>query len=588
MRLYRPKYTRKGKVHTSRKWWVQFSVGRKEFRRGLGTRDGRVAEELARRIVENEERRSRGILDPTEEHVLRPISEHVSAFETTLRGRQRTEGHVEDRMRCLRAFLDAAAVKVLRDLDPVRLSAWVGELRKGTLSARSINRRIQAAKQFGRWLHRSRRMSFDPFVTISLLREDDDRRRIRRALTTAELGRLLQAARTRRLLEAEERAAREAEKRARTGRAGRVAAVVGEDVRARLLARGEARCLLYAVAAGTGLRRGELRRLRWTDTDFDRSLVLVPAASAKSRRDQDVPLRADLAAALLAHRPAGARAEDRVFSSRDFPTVRTLHKDLAAAGIEARDESGAVVDFHSLRVTFVSALCAAGVHPRKAQALARHAKIDTTMQAYTDLRLLDLREAVESIPSPPGLLIRGLTCTADANLRQPALTCAETAPEPAGGPPEDSGVNSRKTPPSGTKRMAGATGLEPATSGLTGRRAQIVTVGHDAGYVGGGDRLCAPVCCSPDASLHVVARPCLKARPGAVVGEADAGGPGVRAHANVETPETFSPSVHAPAASHRPMIRKGSVNRVFRGRPAQPMLCAEVQSDGEERSAVSA
>ena len=62
----------------------------------------------------------------------------------------------------------------------------------------------------------------------------------------------------------------------------------------------------------------------------------------------------------------------------------------------------------------------------------------------------------------------------------------------------------------------------------------------------------------------------------------------LRAHANVETPETFSPSVHAPAASHRPMIRKGSVNRVFRGRPAQPMLCAEVQSDGEERSAVSA
>lgn len=51
--------------------------------------------------------------------------------------------------------------------------------------------------------------------------------------------------------------------------------------------------------------------------------------------------------------------------------------------------------FHCLRVTFVSLLAAQGVHPRVAQALARHAKLETTMAAYTDLSLLDLRGAVE-------------------------------------------------------------------------------------------------------------------------------------------------------------------------------------------------
>ncbi len=42
-------------------------------------------------------------------------------------------------------------------------------------------------------------------------------------------------------------------------------------------------------------------------------------------------------------------------------------------------------------MTFVSNLVAAGVHPRVAQALARHAKVETTMAVYADLTALDLR-----------------------------------------------------------------------------------------------------------------------------------------------------------------------------------------------------
>jgi len=43
----------------------------------------------------------------------------------------------------------------------------------------------------------------------------------------------------------------------------------------------------------------------------------------------------------------------------------------------------------------ISHLVARGVHPRVVQALARHAKIETTMAVYTDVTLLDLRGAVE-------------------------------------------------------------------------------------------------------------------------------------------------------------------------------------------------
>lgn len=134
-------------------------------------------------------------------------------------------------------------------------------------------------------------------------------------------------------------------------------------------------------------------------------MVAVPAASAKSRRDQTVPLRADVAdllAALRNRRPGPASA--LVFPSGWIPGARTFAKDLVTAGlatrsdaggIDARDADDRIVDFHSLRGTFVSSLAAAGVHPRTAQALARHSSIELTMKAYTDPRLLDLRAAVE-------------------------------------------------------------------------------------------------------------------------------------------------------------------------------------------------
>jgi hypothetical protein len=93
-----------------------------------------------------------------------------------------------------------------------------------------------------------------------------------------------------------------------------------------------------------------------------------------------------------------------VFPAEHFPNLRTFKLDLVAAGLakivkdddgnerfDCDDEDGRSLDFHCLRVSFVSGLVAANVHPQVAQALARHAKIETTMGAYTELTSLDLR-----------------------------------------------------------------------------------------------------------------------------------------------------------------------------------------------------
>ena len=67
------------------------------------------------------------------------------------------------------------------------------------------------------------------------------------------------------------------------------------------------------------------------------------------------------------------------------------------------DEQGRVVDFHSLRMTFITNLTKSGVSPKTAQLLARHSDINLTMNTYTTLSVLDQAVAVEALPAvPPG------------------------------------------------------------------------------------------------------------------------------------------------------------------------------------------
>lgn len=388
MRLYQPLVNRRdGTKCQVRVWWCQYYVEGRLHRASLKTRDKRVAEQKARDLMSRTERLAAGLIDPIQEEMGRPLSDHITDFMATLVQRGATEQHREDRRLCLARFVEATGATHLRDLESGRVSRWLADLKAAGMSARTINRHLQAVRQLARFCVQTRRLPFDPLLTLKPLNEAADRRHVRRALSQPELARLLDAAARRPLEDA---------------MANRIHTGVTPAERVRLTALGRTRRLVYSVAAGTGLRRGELSRLRWTDLDLERRLLSVPAASAKSRKDQSVPLRSDLAADLAAYRPASAAPTDLVFPV--MPNLRTLKFDLVAAGLAriedgrfvTHDGSGRELDFHCLRVSAVSAWVAAGAHPRVAQALARHAKIETTMGAYTDLARLDLRGAVEA------------------------------------------------------------------------------------------------------------------------------------------------------------------------------------------------
>jgi integrase len=374
-----------GETRTGRTWWVQYVVGGVRVNVSTGTRDKRAAELIAGDIVRKAELKRAGIADPYADHLERSLDDHLTDFLTTLRARNVVAKYVKDREDCLTRFLRESGAKRLKDFTLVAASKHVEAVKATGVGARSVNRHVQALKQFGRWLETTRRIQFDPVAALRQLNEAEDRRHVRRALTPEEAQRLIDAARTR-LLSWTHR--------------GKTVRPTAPEEQTRLARLGETRALIYALALGTGLRKGEIRRLRWCDLDLERGLVTVTAASAKSRRVQTVDLHESLVAALKVARPRSAAATDRVVPPGAFPNTLTLHRDLEAAAIAREDDQGRVVDFHALRTTFVSWLAATGAHPRTAQALARHSSIDLTMNVYTDLRLVNTKGAVDRLPLP--------------------------------------------------------------------------------------------------------------------------------------------------------------------------------------------
>ena len=90
--------------------------------------------------------------------------------------------------------------------------------------------------------------------------------------------------------------------------------------------------------------------------------------------------------------------EALVFPER-VPVMKVVHQDFKAAGIPQVDERGHKVDFHALRMTFITRLQRAGVSPREAMELARHSDMRLTMKVYTDVAQLPLAASIRQLPA---------------------------------------------------------------------------------------------------------------------------------------------------------------------------------------------
>jgi len=149
----------------------------------------------------------------------------------------------------------------------------------------------------------------------------------------------------------------------------------------------EQNAAVFATAAFTGLRMGELRALRWEDVDFAKRLVHVRRGYAsgheheggKSHRVRSVPMIDQVVPFLdgLSRRDRFTDPEDLVFPNEvgthvDDSKLRKAFKDaLAAAGLDA-------IRFHDLRHTF-GTIAVQAFPLTDVKAMMGHADISTTM-----------------------------------------------------------------------------------------------------------------------------------------------------------------------------------------------------------------
>jgi integrase len=349
-----------------------------------GCRDESAARQVLADLERRVERIKAGVLTPAEdaasEQQKRSVEHHLDAYVSTLTG---SAMHRENTRSYLNRLLADCGWTRLADMRRSDLECWLSEQARSNRSARSRNAYQTALVSFCNWCVRDGRMTENPFDRMPKANLDADPRRKRRAMTPVELARLIDAARN-------------APGRPRTKQGE------GDDqkgVRPAERLSGHDRADLYVFLAGTGLRIGEVRRLKIADLDFDSavSVVRLSAAITKNGRDDAVPIRADLIT-MLRRRIAGHRPADRVF---DIPAdlIRRFHADCRRAGIDRRDDRGRQLDLHALRTTFGTMLARSGVSMRTAQQLMRHSDIRLTANVYVDPALLDLQGAVEAIPS---------------------------------------------------------------------------------------------------------------------------------------------------------------------------------------------
>ena len=141
----------------------------------------------------------------------------------------------------------------------------------------------------------------------------------------------------------------------------------------------------------TGMRKGELCSLEWSDVDFKQSKIHIrkKANFLPKSKDREIPISRGLMEVLCKLK----RNSDLVFNDRGkkFPKNklrRVLIRTAKTCNIEG------LTRLHSLRHTFASQLVMAGVDLATVQRLLGHVDIKTTM-IYAHLSEGHLRDAVE-------------------------------------------------------------------------------------------------------------------------------------------------------------------------------------------------
>ena len=154
---------------------------------------------------------------------------------------------------------------------------------------------------------------------------------------------------------------------------------------------------MVLLALNTGLRRGELFGLSWSDINLRERLLTVQAGNAKSRKARHVPLNDEAHDVLTRWKKQGS-GKGLVFPSAEGGRLGNINKSwkgvAMAAGLVVDDDDDADnFRFHDLRHSFASRLVMAGVDLNTVRELLGHSDIAMTLR-YAHLAPAKLAAAV--------------------------------------------------------------------------------------------------------------------------------------------------------------------------------------------------
>ncbi|NVJ91833.1 MAG: site-specific integrase [Methylocystaceae bacterium] len=127
----------------------------------------------------------------------------------------------------------------------------------------------------------------------------------------------------------------------------------------------------------TGMRRGEVFNLKWTDINFERHLLTVQGGGAKSGKTRHIPLNDNALQLLKDWQAQCNRSIELVFTNKDgqkFDHIKTSWKGVLKKA-EIRD-----FRWHDLRHTFASWLVMESVDLNTVRELLGHSELQMTLR----------------------------------------------------------------------------------------------------------------------------------------------------------------------------------------------------------------
>jgi len=353
--VYQTKRRRNGKLVAGRMYRarVRFPGEHKTKDIPLLVTEKRSAEQKLQKILTDHSMASVGLIPPEkiQEAAAKQLKIHFGVYLKELATAGCVKRYVQAVENYVNTLLKECRWEYFKDVSAESFELWRQQQKK---APKTLNEYMVAMRAFLKWAERLGYVGHNALAKVATIRVRGRQKRARRAYTPEEIQNLLNVAGPRQPI--------------------------------------------YLLAALTGIRRGEIKKLRWADfkLDDENPTVTVSAAISKNHYEDPLPLHPDLVTALKPLKLADCKPEKLVFKGM-FPGYIRFYADLKAAGIQWQDQGDGPLDFHSLRVTYCTQLAPGTPSERVRMALLRHRDPNQTAKTYTDTRMLPLKQAIEKL-----------------------------------------------------------------------------------------------------------------------------------------------------------------------------------------------